>query len=149
MRDIFSFDPLADMKNYREALRQLLEGGWVLPRDLMPSAMNAVVVPVDVIDNGPEIIVKASLPGVGPEDVAITVLGNTLTIRATVPEADDLTGSTYLRHERKAPSFVRSLTLPISVESEQADARFKNGVLTLVLPKSASVRPRVIQVTNG
>jgi len=57
MADKFSFDPLADFQNYREAMRQLLEGGWVLPRDLMPSAMNAI----DVLDNGPELVIKASV----------------------------------------------------------------------------------------
>jgi HSP20 family protein len=149
MSDKFSFDPLNDLHNYREAIRQLLEGGWVLPRDLMPSAMNAIVVPVDVIDNGPDIIIKASLPGVRPDDVNITVLGETLTIKAAVPEEEEFQGSTYLRRERKATSFVRSLTLPVSVESERAEARFKNGVLTLILPKSESVRPRVIRVTTG
>jgi HSP20 family molecular chaperone IbpA len=66
MKEKFSFDPLADYQNYREALRQMLEGGWVLPRDLMPSAMNAVVAAVDLLDNGTELVVKASLPGVKP-----------------------------------------------------------------------------------
>ena len=149
MNDKFSFDPMNDLHNYREAIRQLLEGGWVLPRDLMPSAMNAVVVPVDVIDNGPEIVIRASLPGVRPEDVSITVLGDNLTIKAAIPDDEVLQGATYLRHERKASYFVRSLTLPISVEAERAEARFKNGVLNLVLPKSEHVRQRVILVTNS
>jgi HSP20 family protein len=149
MNEKFSFDPMNDLQNYREAIRQLLEGGWVLPRDLMPSAMNAIVVPVDVIDNGPDIVIRASLPGVRPEDVAITVLGETLTIKAVIPEEETLKGATYLRHERKATSFVRSLSLPISVESERAEARFKHGVLTLTLPKSENVRPKVIRVTTG
>jgi HSP20 family protein len=149
MNDKFSFDPMNDLHNYREAVRQLLEGGWVLPRDLMPSAMNAIVVPVDVIDNGPEIIIRASLPGVRPEDVSITVLGDTLTIKANIPEEENLQGATYLRHERKATAFVRSLSLPISVEAERAEARFKNGVLNLTLPKSESVRPKIIRVTTG
>lgn len=149
MNEKFSFDPLNDLSNYREAIRQLLEGGWVLPRDLMPSAMNAIVVPVDVIDNGPEIVIRASLPGVRPEDVSITVLGDTLTIKAQIPDDEELKGATYLRHERKATAFVRSLTLPVPVESERAEARFKHGVLTLLLPKSESVRPKVIRVTTG
>ncbi len=146
MKEKFSFDPLADFKNYREALRQMAEGGWVLPRDLMPSAMNAVVIPIDVLDNGPEIVVKASLPGVKPEDVSISVLGDTLTIKATIDEEDETRGATYLRRERKASAFVRSLSLPVEVEAERADARYRNGVLTLTLPKVASVRPRVIKV---
>jgi HSP20 family protein len=148
MNDKFSFDPLADFQNYREALRQMLEGGWVLPRDLMPSPMNAVVIPVDVIDNGPEVLVKASLPGVKPEDVSISVLGDTLTIKASIGEDEELRGATYLRRERRAINFVRTLSLPLPVEAMRAEARFKNGILTLTLPKADSVRPRVIKVVS-
>ena len=148
MTDRFSFDPMADLHNYREALRQMLEGGWVLPRDLMPSAMNAVVIPVDVLDNGPEIVVKASLAGVNPEDVSISILGDTLTIKASINEDEDasIRGATYLRRERRAVNFIRTLSLPMPVEADQAEARFKYGVLTLTLPKSDSVRPRSIKV---
>jgi len=144
----FSFDPLADFHNYREALRQMLEDGWVLPRDLMPSAMNAVIAPVDVLDNGPEIVVKASLPGVKPEEVSITILGGKLTIKAKPGEDTDVKGATYLRRERKTTAYVRTISLPVPVQAEQADARYKNGVLTLNLPKSENVRPRVIKVQS-
>jgi HSP20 family protein len=148
MSEKFSFDPLADFQNYRDALRQMIEGGWVLPRDLMPSAMNAIVIPVDVLDNGPEIVVKAGLAGVKPQDVSISVLGDTLTIKATLDEEDENRGATYLRRERKATAFVRTLSLPVPVEAEHAEARFKNGVLTLTLPKIPSIRPRVIKVQS-
>lgn len=146
--DKLSFDPLADLQNYREALRLMLEGGWVLPRDLMPSPMNAVVIPVDVLDNGPEIVIKAGLPGVKPEDVSISVLGDTLTIKATLDEDNENKGATYLRHERRATAFFRTISLPLAVIADQAQARFKNGVLTLTLPKAESVRPRVIRVVS-
>ncbi len=148
MKEKFSIDPLADLQNYREALRQMLEGGWVLPRDLMPSAMNAVVVPIDLLDNGPEIVIKASLPGVRPEDVSISVLGGNLTIKAIPSEDTDIKGATYLRRERKASVYVRKINLPIAVDAERAEAHFKNGVLTLILPKSEHVRPRVIKVQS-
>jgi HSP20 family protein len=148
MKEKFSFDPLADYQNYREALRQMLEGGWVLPRDLMPSAMNAVVAAVDLLDNGTELVVKASLPGVKPEDVSISVLKSTLTIKATLGDEDDIRGATYLRRERKASAFIRTISLPVPVEAERAEARYKNGVLTLTLPKTSSIRPRIIQVSE-
>ncbi len=145
----FLFDPLADFQNYREALRQMLEGGWVLPRDLMPSPMNAVVIPVDLLDNGTEVVVKASLPGVRPEDVSISVRDKTLTIKATPGEEDeDIRGATYLRRERKASAFVRTLTLPVAVDAARAEARYKNGVLTLALPKRESLRQRIIKVAE-
>ncbi len=146
MKEKFSIDPLADLQNYGTALRQMLVGGWVLPRDFMPSAMNAIVIPVDVLDNGPEIVVKASLPGVKPEDVSISILGETLTIKASLNETDENRGATYLRRERKVDTFVRTLKLPVAVEAEHADAHYKNGVLTLSIPKIASIRPRVIKV---
>ncbi|HEX9017664.1 MAG TPA: Hsp20/alpha crystallin family protein [Anaerolineaceae bacterium] len=148
MRDRIRLDPLADLRNYREALRQMLESRLVLPRDLMPSPMNAVVIPVDVLDNGPEIVIKASLSGPKPEDVSIRVQGDTLTIKATMNEEEDTRGAMYLTRERRATVFFRSLSLPVSVVAERAEARFKNGVLTLTLPKTDAVRPRVIQVTT-
>ena len=150
MTNKFSFDPLSDLKNYREALSKLLEGGWVLPRDLMPSGINAIVIAVDVIDNGPDIIIKANLPGAKPNDVSISILGDTLTIKATTNEDDDddLRGATYLRYERRANTYVRSLRLPMPVIAHMVDARFKNGVLTLSLPKSDRIRPRVITVST-
>lgn len=143
-----SLDPRADFKNYREALRQMVEGGLTLPRDLMPSPLNAVVVPVDVLDNGTEVVVKASLPGVAPEDVVISVLKNTLTIRAETREDNDIRGATYLRRERKTLTYIRTLTLPIAVNAEKSEAKFKNGVLTLTLPKSESLRPRTIRADS-
>src|SRR5512133_3818368 len=117
MADKFHFDPRVDLKNYREAMRHMLEGGWVLPRDLMPSPMNAVVIPIDLLDNGTELVVKASLPGVNPEDVSISVLGDLLTIKAAISDEDDIRGATFLRRERKASAFVRSLSLPAAVEA--------------------------------
>ncbi len=148
VKNKFNLDPLPDFQNYREALRQMLEGGWVLPRDLMPSPMNAIVIPVDLLDNGTELVVKASLPGVRPEDVSISVLGNDLTIKAFLSDEEDLRGATYLRRERKVKAFVRALSLPIQVEASRAEAHYKNGVLTLTLPKKESMRPRIIQVSK-
>jgi HSP20 family protein len=146
MFDRFNFDPKTDLKNYREALRQMLEEGWALPRDLMPSPLNAVVIPIDVLDNGTEIVIKANLPGVKSEDVSVSILNGVLTIQATLGEDVELRGATYLRRERRADSFTRSLKIPGSVDPNQADARFKNGVLTLTLRKTPGLRQRVINV---
>ncbi len=148
MADKFRFDPLADLHNYREAVRRTLESGWALPRDLMPSPLNAVVIPVDVLDNGTEIVIKAGLPGVLPEDVSISVLEDKLTIKAQAADDEDIKGAVYLSRERKATTFYRTLTLPMPVEARRAEASFKNGVLTLTLPKSERIRPRVIKAVS-
>jgi HSP20 family protein len=148
MSEILGFDPFAELASYREALRQLRENGLPLPRDLMPAAMASVMVPLDIIDNGPDIVVQANLPGAKPDEVSITVTGSTLTIKGSLENSQKFDGGTYLRRERRASAFMRSVSLPVAVDSDRAEAHFRNGVLTLTLPKSESVRPRTIKVVT-
>ncbi len=147
--DILGFDPFVELGAYRDALRQLVEGGWFMPRDLLPSAMASVVIPLDLLDNGPELVVQTNLPGVKPEDVAITVVGDTLTIKGSLHQQEEFEGANYLRRERRNASFTRSVSLPVAVDAEHGEAKFKNGVLTLILPKAEAVRPKTIKVTQG
>lgn len=144
--EILGFDPFVELNAYRDALRQLVEGGWFMPRDLLPSAMTAVVIPIDMMDTGPEIIVQTNLPGVKPEEVSVTVVGNTLTIKGTSQQQEEFQGASYLRRERRSTSFTRSMTLPVAVDAEHGEAKFQNGVLTLTLPKAEAVRPKTIKV---
>ena len=146
--DILGFDPFVDFNAYRDALRQLVEGGWFMPRDLMPSAVASVVIPLDMLDTGPDIVVQTNLPGVKPADVSITVVGNTLTIKGSLGQQEQFQGANYLRRERHSASFARSIALPISVDAEHAEAKFNNGVLTLTLPKAEAVRPKNIKVQD-
>ncbi|HVP20274.1 MAG TPA: Hsp20/alpha crystallin family protein [Anaerolineaceae bacterium] len=146
--EILGFDPFVELNAYRDALRQLVEGGWFMPRDLLPSAVAAVVIPLDLIDNGPELVIQTNLPGVKPEDVAITVAGDTLTIKGSLNQQEQFQGASYLRRERRNASFTRSISLPLAVDAEHGQARFQNGVLTLTLPKSEAVRPKTIKVVQ-
>lgn len=85
--DIFNFDPFVELNSYRDALRQLVESGWMMPRDLLPSAVAAVVIPLDIIDSGPALVIQANLPGVRSDEVNITVTGSVLSIKGTLPSA--------------------------------------------------------------
>ena len=145
---IFNFDPFVEFNTYRDALRQMAEGGWVFPRDLMPSAVAAVVIPLDVVDTGPALVIQTNLPGVKAEEVNISVTGNTLTIKGDLKETKEFEGANYLRRERRATSFSRSVTLPVEVDGEHGEARLKEGVLTLTLPKADAVRPKNIKIVN-
>ncbi len=146
MRDWFGFDPLQESTAMREALRQLLSERPDSPYDLAPSAVASVFVPVDVMDAGPEIIVRANLPGMKPDDISINFLHNTLTIKGEVKEDEEFQGATFLRHERRAATFSRSLNLPMALEMDGADAKFQDGVLTLRIPKSEKIRPKTIKI---
>jgi HSP20 family protein len=148
INDVFGFDPMAELGAYRDAMRQLFEEGWT-PRDLAPSSVASVLVPIDLLDVGPDLIVRANMPGVKAENLAITLTGNTLTLKGEIKAEVELEGATYLRRERRATTFSRSLVLPMDVNADQAEAKFHDGVLTLSLPKSESVRPKTIKVTAG
>ena len=148
VNDVLGFDPVAELGAYRDALRQLTEEGWT-PRDMAPSSVASVLVPVDMLDAGPDLIIHANMPGVKADSIAVTLTGQTLTLKGQVSAEPQLEGATYLRRERRATKYTRSLVLPMQVQADQAAARFSDGVLTLTLPKSESVRPRTIKVTAG
>jgi len=148
VNDVLGFDPLAELGAYRDALRQLTEEGWS-PRDMAPSSLASVLVPVDMLDAGPDLIIRANMPGVKADNIAITLIGQTLTLKGEVAAEPQWDGATYLRRERRATKYTRSLVLPMEVQADQAAARFNDGVLTLTLPKSGSVRPRAIKVTSA
>ncbi len=145
--EMLGLDPLSEMGVYRDAIRQLLEEGWS-PRDMVPSSLASVLVPVDILDAGPEVLIRANMPGVKVEQLAITLSGQTLTIKGEVKEPE-IEGATYLRRERRASTFSRSLILPMEVDAEHAEAKFSDGVLTLSLSKSESVRPKTIKITSA
>lgn len=147
MNDSPHFDPFINLGALREAMRQLLDEGWVGPHDLLPAALASVLVPVDVLDTGPDIVVRAALPGVKAEALKITVSGSTLTLKGEVETETGFEEAAYLRRERRAAAYTRSLLLPVTVDTDQAEAVFRDGVLTLTLPKSEKVRPKTIKVT--
>ncbi|MDQ3927619.1 MAG: Hsp20/alpha crystallin family protein, partial [Chloroflexota bacterium] len=94
-------------------------------------------------------IVTAELPGVVLDDLDITVVGDTLTIRGNRNRDEVGEGVTYHRRERGFGRFLRVVQLPFRVESEQVGASFKNGVLSITLPRALADRPRKIQISNS
>ena len=91
-------------------------------------------------------MVKASLPGVKPEDVQITVHGDTLTIQGESKFEEEKKGERWHLRERRFGSFQRSLSLATPVNSDKAQADFEHGVLTLTLPKAEGAKPRQIKI---
>jgi HSP20 family protein len=101
---------------------------------------------VDAYATGDELVIKASVPGVDPESVEITIEGETLTIKGRTE--GPLENVDYVIQERRFGPFMRTLTLNIPVKAEDAEAVFEKGVLTLTIPKAEEVRPKVIQVKS-
>lgn len=103
--------------------------------------------PVDAYENEDQIVLTASVPGVNPERVQITLDNDTLTIRGEVNGLKE--EANYLVHERFHGKFERRLTVNVPVDSAAAEASFDNGVLTLVLPKAAEAKPHRITVKSA
>jgi HSP20 family protein len=96
--------------------------------------------------NDEETIVKAELPGFEPENIEISVEGNTLSLRGE-REAEELKdGETYYRRERWNGKFARSLKLPAGVDADKVEAEFSNGLLSIKLPRAEAHKPRKIPV---
>jgi HSP20 family protein len=100
---------------------------------------------MDIEESADEFIVTAELPGVDPDDVQITAVANELTIRGEMKE-EETQGRTRHRRERRSGSFFRMLTLPANVNADQVKAHYRNGILTLTLPKREEAKPRSIKI---
>ncbi len=101
---------------------------------------------VDVAEQDDMYLVKASVPGINPDDIEVTVTDSVLTIKGeTVAEQEVNEGAYHLR-ERRHGQFSRSITLPAQVNTDAIEATCQNGVLTLHIPKSEAVKPKRIVV---
>ena len=144
MRMLTKWNPARDMLSLHEAMDQLVGSsayGW----SNQDSGERIAQLPIDAYSTDNEIVVTAALAGVKPEDVEITVEGDSLTIKGEIPAA--LENVNYLLTERFHGQFSRTLQLNVTVDIEQIEANFDGGVLTLTLPKSEAVRPKQIKVT--
>ena len=99
-------------------------------------------IPLDVVEKDDRIVVRASLPGVDPEEVHVTVDDGILTIKARTETEEERRDGGYLMRERRSGSFHRALRLPDTVDSEKAKPVYENGVLTITLPKVEARKAR-------
>src|SRR6476660_840609 len=104
---------------------------------------------VDIYETEHELVVKADLPDVNPQDLDIHVENNILTIRGERKFENKVNEENYLRIERSYGSFSRSFSLANSVNSEAIKADYQNGVLTLSIPKREEAKPKQIKVNVG
>jgi HSP20 family protein len=112
---------------------------------LVPSEGSATLA-LDVFEDADDVTVKASLPGISPQEVDIAITGDVLTIKGEKSEEkEEKQGNWHLR-ERRYGAFQRSISLPAAVQADKADAVFENGVLTLTLPKVEEIKPKSIKI---
>jgi len=141
-------NPLGELVSLRQAMDRLFEDSFVRPRTAIGGADEHSLA-LDIRTTGDELVVEAALPGIKPEDVDVTVLGDTLTISAAHRSEESRDNDGYTYREIRRGSFSRTITLPAGVKSDAASATFENGMLTLRFPKAEEAKPRQIRVTSG
>lgn len=141
--------PLGELVSLRQAMDRLFEDSFVRPR-MWPAGSDGSPLPLDITNTADALMVDASLPGIAPDDVEITVEDGTLTIRAETRSERSTGGEAegeVLVQEIRRGSVSRSIALPSGLEADRASATFEHGVLHLRIPRAESVKPRQIRIS--
>lgn len=155
MLDISRWDPFQEMMSLRDAMNRLMEESFLLPSGTAQETGQLATrgtrgglrgPALDIVDLNDAFLVRASLPGVRPEDVNIETQGNQVILRGQIKDEQEREQGNYLVRERRYGQFSRVFTLPSEVNAEGAEATFDNGILTLRLPKTETARTRQIPI---
>ena len=144
MSSLTRWDPFHNVSSLQEQVNRLFENSF--PGRSDNSALTTWAPAVDIYETENELVLKADLPDINEKDLDIRVENNMLTIRGERKFEEKVKEDNYLRIERTYGSFSRSFSLPNSVNSEAIKAEYKNGVLTVELPKRAESKPKQVKI---
>ncbi len=148
MANLVRLEPAREMLSLREAMDRLFEESFLRPGSFGVSDSASAMLPMDMYETENDVVVKAAIPGVKPEDIEVTVTGDLLSIkgefRSETEQKDEKRN--YHRQERRYGSFCRQVTLPAGVNADACAADFENGVLTLKLPKVEEAKVKKVQI---
>jgi len=136
------WDPFAEMMQLRRAMDRLWD-------EQVGGRLFGSTMPVDLYEEGDSYVLRATMPGVQPEDIDLSVTGNTISVRAETRQPPETRPRNYFIREHEPARYARTITLPSEIDPDQIVANYEHGVLTVRLPKPARMRPRQIQVKFG
>ena len=141
-------DPFKELSAIHERMNQLFDETFLPSRGSEAAPAAAMWSPaVDIYEAGDDIIVKAEVPGIDKDEVAVEVKDGILTLRGERKFEKEEKEENYHRIERSYGTFVRSFALPSSVDPEKVNAALKDGVLEVKLSKKEQAKPRKVKVT--
>ena len=141
------FEPFRDSNTLQDQINRLFNQAF--ERTSQEANLTAWAPAVDIYETEHELVVKADLPEIQPEQLDIRVENNTLTIRGERKFQQEVNEENYLRVERTYGAFTRSFSLPNTVDTEGIRAEYLNGTLILRLPKREESKPKQIKVSIG
>lgn len=145
--NLTKWDPFRELEDMTTRLNRIF-GHSLVTKDKGGESINVAewAPAVDVSETDNDYTIKAEIPEVKKEDVKVTLQDGQLTIQGERKQEKEEKGKRYHRIERSYGSFLRSFDLPVNVDEAKAKADFKDGVLTLTLPKSEKAKPKSIEV---
>jgi HSP20 family protein len=135
------WNPWRELNRLQDEMERLFARGGEAPVFDFPA--------VNVWSGPDDVVLTAELPGVEPDKLEISVVGDTVTLRGSRQHEELKNGESYHRHEREQLQFSRSLRLPFQIDSNTVDAKFADGVLHLTLPRAESEKPKRITVKGS
>jgi len=139
---LLRYQPFTEL---RRAVDNLFDERFFTPYRLF-SLGQSEMTPIDVYQTEKEMVIKASLPGVKPEEVDISITDNILTIKGETKAEEKIERKNYLYQEHQYGTFCRSVALPKGLKTNKAEANFEDGILTLTIPKAEEIKPKQIKV---
>jgi HSP20 family protein len=140
--------PLTEVVSLREAMERFFDDRFMPP--IWPTTGERTTVPaLDLFTTPEAVVAKLALPGVKPADVDISIVDDYVTIKGSYKEEKESTTGGYVQKELSHGMFERSFSTPTTIKPEVAEAVFKDGLLTLTLPKSEAAKPQHVKVIAG
>ena len=146
MTTLTRWDPFRELTSFRDQMNRMFEDTFFRGRST-DSALTAWAPAVDFYETENELVLKADLPDINEKDLDIRVENNMFTLRGERRFEKTVSEDNHLRVERSYGSFSRSFALPNTVNTEQTQADYRNGVLTVRVPKRAESKPKQIKVS--
>ena len=143
---IVRWEPFRDLVTAQRDLDRLFRDAFSSQLGETELSTRSWAPPVDIYETEDAIVLKAELPGVDPKDVDVRVEDNTLYLKGERKFEKEVKEQNYHRVERSYGSFARSFSLPNSISTDKVKAEFKDGMLTLTMPKREEAKPKTIKI---
>lgn len=143
---IVRWEPMRDLVMVQDRFNRLFNDTFSRFFEDGESATGTWIPPVDIYETDQNVVLSAELPGLDPKDVEIRVEDGTLYLKGQRKFEKEVKEENCHRIERSYGSFMRTFPVPSSVDAEKAKAEYKDGILTLTMPKREEAKPRTIKI---
>ena len=138
------WDPLSELETFSDRLNRMLSDNPT--RSRQSDAYGAWVPPVDIVHKAENLVIRAELPGLRLEDIDVRIENGVLTLQGERKREEGFNEADAYRLERNYGTFMRSFTLPTTVDASKIAATYRDGVLEVVVPKSETAKPKRVAI---